>query len=159
MIRPGRIADLPEITRIRTAVTENHLSVAQMAAMGITHGSIAADLGAGHLACWVAMEGDVMTGFSMADTRDASIFALFMDRAHEGKGHGSALLAACEAWLAHKGHAEAQLSTERDSRAFGFYLRRGWREAAQAPHPTPQDATLTKALSCATKSLPLAGEA
>ncbi len=41
MIRAGRIADLPEITRIRTAVTENHLSVDQMAERGITHDQIA----------------------------------------------------------------------------------------------------------------------
>lgn len=147
MIRAGVIADLPEITRIRTAVTENHLSVEGMAALGITQDSIAADLRDGHLACWVAMEGDAIAGFSMADRRDGSIFALFMDSKHEGKGHGSALLAACEDWLRQQGHAEARLSTERDSRAFRFYLKRGWRESDIGNAHTGEDANLTKPLS------------
>ena len=145
MIRKGAVADLPEITRIRTAVTENHLSVEQMAALGITHASIAADLQHGHLACWVAMQGETVAGFAMADTRDASIFALFMDAAHEGKGHGSALLAACENWLRAQGHVVARLSTERNSRAFRFYLRRGWQEAA-ATRGAGEDAELEKPL-------------
>ena len=146
MIRAGQVADLPALTRIRTAVTENHLSVEGMAALGITHQSIAAELNDGHLACWVAMEGDAIAGFSMADRRDGSIFALFMDAAHEGKGHGSALLLACEHWLKRQGHAEARLSTERHSRAFAFYRRRGWREAAAEPGQPQDDAALVKRL-------------
>ena len=146
MIRPGVFADFPEITRIRTAVTENHLSVEQMAEMGITHESIAAEMRAGHLSCWVATEGDVITGFSMADRRDASIFALFMDAAHEGKGHGTALLAACEDWLRQHGHVEARLATERGSRAFRFYLRRGWQDAGNTAGHFAEDALLVKAL-------------
>ncbi|MCA3561233.1 MAG: hypothetical protein IOC82_09440 [Aestuariivirga sp.] len=67
MIRAGRIAGLPSIIRIRTAVAENHLSVEQMAERGITQDSIAAELRGGHLACWVAMEGDAIAGFSLAD--------------------------------------------------------------------------------------------
>lgn len=146
MIRFGVIADLPEITRIRTAVRENHLSVEQMREMGITHDSIAADMRAGHLACWVATAGDVITGFAMADRREGVLFALFMDAAHEGRGHGSALLAASEAWLKQQGHAEARLGTERHSRAHSFYLRRGWREADAEAGPPQGDARLVKTL-------------
>ena len=79
MIRPGEIADIPALTRIRTAVSENHLSTEQMAEIGITHDSIEAELAGGHLACWVAMAGDAIAGFSMADRRDGSVFALFME--------------------------------------------------------------------------------
>jgi len=147
MIRPGRAEDLPAITRIRTAVRENHLSVEQMAELGITHQSIAADMNDGHLACWVAVAGGAIAGFSMADRRDASIFALFMDAAHEGKGHGSALLAACEDWLKRQGHAEARLTTERRSRAFAFYLRHGWRETEPVDGQPAEDAALVKTLS------------
>ena len=146
MIRPGEIADLPAITRIRTSVAENHLSTEQMAEIGITHDSIAAELRDGHLACWVAMEGDAIAGFSMADRRDGSIFALFMDAAQEGKGHGSALLAACEHWLARQGHAEARLTTGRDTRAFAFYRRRGWTETGETAGHFAEDAVLVKAL-------------
>ena len=146
MIRAGVVTDLPELTRIRTAVTENHLSVEGMAELGITHVSITAELRDGHLACWVAMEGDAIAGFSMADRRDGSVFALFMDAAHEGKGHGSALLAACEDWLRQQGHAEARLSTERDSRAFAFYRRRGWVEVPGEEGLPAGDAVLAKSL-------------
>ena len=66
MIREGAIADLPEITRIRTSVAENHLSVEQMAEIGITHDSIAAEMAAGDLGCWVAVDGAAITGFAMA---------------------------------------------------------------------------------------------
>lgn len=147
MIRAGVIADLPELTRIRTSVTENHLSVEQMAELGITHDSIGAEMLAGDLGCWVALEDGAIAGFSMADRRDASIFALFMDAAQEGKGHGTALLAACEDWLRQQGHAEASLTTERDSRAFRFYLRRGWRDTGEAAGHVAEDAVLRKPLS------------
>ena len=146
MIRPGVIADLPAITRIRTAVTENHLSMEQMAEIGITHDSIAAEMANGDLACWVALGNGETAGFAMADRRDASIFALFMDAAHEGKGHGSALLAACEAWLKQQGHAEARLTTGRDTKAFAFYRRRGWQETDQTAGHFAEDAVLVKPL-------------
>jgi GNAT superfamily N-acetyltransferase len=146
MIRPGQIADLPAITRIRTSVTENHLSVEQMAEIGITHDSVAADMTEGNLACWVALEDGEVVGFSLADRRDASVFGLFMDAAHERKGHGSGLLAACEDWLKQQGHAEARLTTGRDTRALGFYLRRGWQETDEVAGHFAEDAVLAKQL-------------
>jgi GNAT superfamily N-acetyltransferase len=146
MIRPGTITDLAEITRIRTSVTENHLSVEQMAEIGITHESIAAEMTEGSLACWVALDGAAITGFSMADRRDGSVFALFMDAAHEGKGHGSALLAACETWLKQQGHAAARLTTGRDTKALAFYLRRGWSETDEVAGHFAEDAVLVKPL-------------
>ena len=146
MIRRGQPADMDRIMRIRTGVAENHLSVAQMAEIGITEQSITQEMAAGDLACWVAEETGVVTGFSMADRRDGSIFALFMDAAHEGKGHGSALLAACENWLAQQGPSEMRLTTERNSRAFRFYLRRGWRETGETAGHFAEDAVLVKAL-------------
>lgn len=146
MIRTGQIADLPALTRIRTSVAENHLSMEQMAEIGITRDSIAAEMMDGDLACWVAMEDREIAGFAMADRRDGSIFALFMAAAHEGKGHGSALLAACEDWLRQKGHAAARLTTGRDTRAFAFYVRRGWVEADEVDGRFAEDAVLVKAL-------------
>ncbi|MEI8180096.1 GNAT family N-acetyltransferase [Aestuariivirga sp.] len=146
MIRPGQIADLPAIMRIRTSVAENHLSVEQMVEIGITNDSIAAEMTDGDLGCWVAMDGGEITGFSMADRRDGSIFALFMDANHEGKGHGSALLAACEAWLKQRGHAEAHLTTGRDTKAFAFYRRRGWQETSKTAEHFAEDAVMVKSI-------------
>ena len=70
--------------------------------------------------------------------------------AHAGKtpeAGRSALLAACEGWLWRKGHAEACLSTGRDTRAFAFYLRRGWRETDETAGHFAEDAVLRKTLS------------
>ena len=146
MIRRGHIDDLPEIARIRTSVTENHLSMEQMGELGITPQSIADDMTAGHLACWVAMDGSNIAGFSLADGRDGSIFGLFMDATHERKGHGSALLAACEDWLRQHGHTSARLATGRGTKALAFYLRRGWVDSGAVDELFPDDAVLVKPL-------------
>lgn len=134
MIRPGQVGDLPAITRIRTAVTENHLSVEGMAERGITQESIAAEMREGHLACWVALEAGDIAGFSMADRRDGSIFALFMAAAHEGKGHGAALLAACEDWLRQHGTEKPRLRLLPPPRLAGgeHGARRGCRSGEDA---------------------------
>ncbi len=50
MIRTARPDDLPAITQLRTSVTENHLSVEQMAERGITPQSVIAEITAGM--CW-----------------------------------------------------------------------------------------------------------
>lgn len=146
MIRSGRAADLSAITHVRTSVVENHLSVAQMAALGITPQSVIADMEAGTLGCWVWDEEGQVTGFSMADRRDGSIFALFVLPGHEGRGIGSRLLAACEAWLKSHGHSAVRLSTGRNTIAHGFYQRRGWQIAEAAADLHPEDDTFTKAL-------------
>jgi GNAT superfamily N-acetyltransferase len=146
VIREGKPSDLPEIIRIRTSVKENHLSIEQMAAVGITPLSLINDMRAGNIGCWVAESGEALAGFSMADRRDASIFALFIDPRHEGKGYGGALLAACEDWLRSQGHALASLGTGRETKAFGFYLRRGWEPTGEISGHFAGDAVLRRKL-------------
>src|SRR5437773_9771324 len=46
MIRKARPEDLPAITQVRISVTENHLSVEQMAERGITPESVIAEMAA-----------------------------------------------------------------------------------------------------------------
>ncbi len=146
MIRQGVIADLPDITRIRTSVSENHLSVTQMAEIGITHETLAARMADGGLGCWVATAGGTTVGFAMADTQSGEVFALFVDPAHEGRGYGSALLSACEAWIGLSGHAFGRLTTGRETRAFAFYLRRGWQLTGETAGHFAEDAVLEKPL-------------
>lgn len=62
-------------------------------------------------------------GSSATDTRDGTIWALFIDPDHEGRGIGRALLAkACDV-LRQAGHRTATLGTEPGSRADRFYAR------------------------------------
>ena len=145
MIRKARPEDMPAITDVRISVTENHLSVEQMAERGITPASIIAEMVAGHLGAWVAEEKGHIVAFAMADRRDASIFALFTRPGCEGRGHGSALLAEAEAWLAARGHREFWLSTARGSRADKFYARKGWTPADESPEE-PDDIIFRKTL-------------
>ena len=126
VIRTARVDDLPEITRIRTSVRENHLSVEQLAERGITEETIAIRMRSGNLGAWVATIGGAIAAFAMADKTTGNIFALFTSPDHEGRGCGSLLLSACENWLHAHGVATAFLDTDKNSRAVAFYSKRGW---------------------------------
>jgi GNAT superfamily N-acetyltransferase len=146
MIREGQPEDMDEITRVRTSVVENHLSIEGMAELGITRHGIIADMKAGHYGCWVAEEHGRIVAFSMADRRNASIFALFTLPGMEGKGFGTRLLAEAEKWLIDHGITEVWLSTGRGTVAEEFYARRGWTATDEAAKD-PGDIVFRKRLS------------
>lgn len=123
-IRLALPSDLADIFRVRTSVRENHLSVEQMAQMGITQEAVAGML-SGSPCAWVAVVDGEVVGFSMIDIEEASLFAAFVLPAHEGKGLGGKLVAAAEERLFEL-HSEIWLETGRDTRAAGFYRSLGW---------------------------------
>ncbi|MBW8778408.1 MAG: GNAT family N-acetyltransferase [Burkholderiales bacterium] len=114
-------ADIPALMRIRLAVKENRLSNPAR----VTH-AMCSDyldkLGRG----WVAELGGEIIGFSYADRGDASIWALFVDPAHEGLGAGRQLLRLAADWLFEIGHDEVRLGTQANTRADRFYAAQGW---------------------------------
>ncbi len=116
------------MTRIRTSVRENHMSVEEMAAIGITPASVI-EMMATTSRAWIASIGGRPAGFSMAIAPRATVFALFVHPDFEGRGIGARLLSEAEAWLFDQGCDEIWLdtSTTPDIRAHGFYLRQGWR--------------------------------
>lgn len=124
MIRVATRADLPRISEIRMAVTENVLSRPEKITAAVGY-LIDRD------GFWVFEEAGAILGFSSADPRDGSIFALFIDPAHEGRGIGQALLAAACASLARDGHASACLTTGEGTRAERFYRRNGWADVGR----------------------------
>jgi len=75
---------------------------------------------------WVWEEDGRILGFSAADPRDGTIWALFIDPAHEGRGIGRALLARAYDVLREAGHRSATLGTQPGSRADRFYRAAGW---------------------------------
>ena len=127
-IRSVEPADLPAITIIRTSVRENHLSVAEMTARGITEAGIAAEMAGGNLRGWVALVGGVPAAFSYARRTEGTIFAMFVQPGFEGLGLGRRLMAAAEDWLFAEGVKEIWLTTDENPaiRAHGFYQRLGW---------------------------------
>ena len=76
---------------------------------------------------WLWEEDGKVLGFSAADTRDGTIFALFVDPAHEGRGIGRALFARALDSLREAGHTTGSLTTQPGSRADRFYQRWGWK--------------------------------
>lgn len=123
-IRDAAEADIAAIFEVRTSVRENHLSVAQMAQMGITIETIRQFLRKDPC-IWVAVQGDHIVGFSMGDAADACLFAAFVRPEWAGQGIGRRLMERAEAFLFQR-HSSIWLHTDGSSRAAGFYERLGW---------------------------------
>ena len=120
-IRRARPDERERITEIRYAVQENRLDDPTL----VTDEDYA--WFEEHPGIWVWDEGGQILGFSAGDTRDGTIWALFVDPACERRGIGRALFeAACET-LRRAGHRTAMLTTDAGTRAERFYRAAGWK--------------------------------
>ena len=119
--RRATVADIPAMSRIRLAVTENALSNPARITEAMYRDYLDA-LGRG----WVAEEDGEIIGFSYADRTDSSIWALFVDPVREGRGAGKRLLRLAVDWLFELGHPEVRLGTAAHTRADRFYAAQGW---------------------------------
>ncbi|CAN5151825.1 hypothetical protein BH10PSE8_BH10PSE8_22330 [soil metagenome] len=126
LIRKATAADQPRIHAIRMGVSENILSDPSM----VTDEEVA----------WyreqaiflVSEEAGEVVGFSCANHQTGLVWALFVDPAHEGRGHGRALLDAALAALTAAGIVQAHLTTGAGTRAERFYRRHGWQETGRS---------------------------
>lgn len=122
IIRKATRADQPRVHTIRMAVIENVLSDPSK----VTEAEV--DWYREQAIFLVAeVDGDV-AGFACANHQTGLIWALFLDKAHEGRGLGRALLDGALAGLVAAGHRQAWLSTEAGTRAERFYRANGWRD-------------------------------
>src|SRR5215469_9909165 len=87
-IRRATYADVPRIMEIRGAVRENRLFDPN----SVTAADVKAFIDRAGMWIWADDAGPVQ-GFSAGDPHDGSIWALFVDPEHEGRGIGRALLA------------------------------------------------------------------
>lgn len=138
-IRDAAEEDIPAIFEVRTSVRENHLSVEQMAGMGITNETIR-QLLRDEPCVWVAVQGDRIVGFSMGSAADACLFAAFVRPEWAGQGIGRRLMERAEAFLFER-HSSIWLHTDGSSRAAGFYERLGWQ---RMPDVETRDARFEK---------------
>lgn len=118
-------ADIPAMSRIRLAVTENRLRDPGRVTLAMYEDFLNRD-GRG----WVAQIDGETVAFSYANRIDGSIWALFVDPAHEGKGLARELLALSVNWLFSLGVEQVTLETGAGTRAERFYARQGWRRTA-----------------------------
>lgn len=119
--RVAQLGDIPAMSRIRLAVTENALSNPNRITPQMYEDYLAL-LGRG----WVAEVDGEITGFCYADKVESSIWALFMAPQYEGRGHAKHLLHMATDWLFAQGHEVVRLSTGAETRADRFYAAQGW---------------------------------
>jgi len=122
LIRNATESDIPRIMEIRASVRENRLRDPSRVTLEDVRWFI------DNPGIFVWEEKNVIAGFSAADPRDGSIFALFMDQAFEGRGIAQALFRrACQ--VLKDNHCERQwLTTWPGTRAAQFYRKAGWIE-------------------------------
>ena len=77
---------------------------------------------------WVYEENGKLLGFAMADTRNRSIWALFVRPDCEGRGIGRALHDTMMQWLFAVDDSPVWLVTRPGTRAERFYLAAGWKQ-------------------------------
>ncbi|PKH26617.1 GNAT family N-acetyltransferase [Enterobacterales bacterium CwR94] len=123
-IRPAIVADIPGLFHVRTSVTENKMTHAELAELGITEAAIVEMITA-DVCAWVAARGRDIIGFSMILPADGCLFAAFILPEAEGMGLGKRLVAAAEQALFTQ-HAMIWLETGKNTRAAGFYRHLGW---------------------------------
>jgi GNAT superfamily N-acetyltransferase len=132
--KPGTLAltfrqaterDIPAMSAIRLAVTENVLSDPSRVTEQMYRDYLAL-LGRG----WVAESGGAIAGFCYADKEHDSIWALIMARQYEGQGIAKRLLRMAVDWLFEQGSDSVQLTTTAGTRADAFYARQGWTRQA-----------------------------
>jgi GNAT superfamily N-acetyltransferase len=121
-LRPATPADLPRIHAIRHGVTENVLR---------DPSKVSDEEVAWYMEQAIFLvseeEGEVV-GFTCANHQTGLVWALFIDPAHERRGHGRALLDEALRLLATAGHRQAWLTTSAGTRAERFYTAHGWRD-------------------------------
>jgi GNAT superfamily N-acetyltransferase len=117
-------ADIPAMSAIRLAVLENRLRDPSRVTLKMYEDYLDA-LGRG----WVCERDGVIAGFAYAERDAGSIWALFVDPAHEGAGIGKQLLALATSYLFGLGHTKVVLSTGPDTRADRFYTAQGWQRS------------------------------
>jgi len=126
MIRRAAVTDHSRITDVRNAVRENRLNpakvslVEEIARWIYDNGTF-----------WVWEEDDAVQGFAVADSRDGTIFGLFIHPDYEGRGIGRTLLPLACNDLRKAGFAVATLTTSPGTRAEGFYRAGGWIETGR----------------------------
>jgi ribosomal protein S18 acetylase RimI-like enzyme len=123
MYRVATINDIAAIQLVRNAVKENRLSDPSFIKdEEVINYIIRRGRG------WVAIEENIVIGFSIADLVDNNVWALFIHPDFEAKGHGKKLLDILLNWYFSKTTQTIWLSTAPNTRAAKFYEKQGWKQ-------------------------------
>jgi GNAT superfamily N-acetyltransferase len=119
--RQASFLDIPAMSKIRLSVRENVLANPDRITRQMYEDYLEL-LGRG----WVAEVNGEVVGFSYADKKNSSIWALFISPRNEGQGLAKRLLGFATGWLFEQGNTHVFLSTGSDTRADRFYALQGW---------------------------------
>jgi GNAT superfamily N-acetyltransferase len=119
--RKANSHDIPAMSKIRLAVSENTLSDPSRITQQMYEDYLEL-LGRG----WVAEIDGTVAGFCYANKTNASIWALFISPEYEGRGLAKQLLNMAVQWLFEQGYEFVRLSTGVGTRADSFYASQGW---------------------------------
>ena len=120
-LRQAERSDIAAMHRIRLAVRENQLGSPGAISEADYVAAIEAT-GRG----WVVEAAGTVLGFAIGNAATGNIWALFVDPAHEGRGHGRRLHDAMVGWMRAQGVPRLWLRTGIDTRAQRFYEAAGW---------------------------------
>ena len=114
--------------RVRMSVRENQLVSTQLTEADYIEYIEARGQG------WVVEENGTIVAFAIGDTSNGSIWALFVEPGHEGRGYGRQLHDEMVSWLWRQGHQRLWLTTNPETRAQHFYQAAGWQQVGPAAH-------------------------
>lgn len=114
--------------RVRMAVRENRLVSTSISARDYVAAIESAGRG------WVIELDETIVAFAVGNVETGSIWALFVEPEHQGRGYGRQLHDVVVAWLWDQGLGRLWLTTEPGTRAERFYETAGWRRVGAAAH-------------------------
>jgi GNAT superfamily N-acetyltransferase len=112
--------DLPDLFRIRYAVSENRLSSGTIRDDQVIEALEVAGRG------WVIELDGLIVAFAIGNALTGSIWALFVDPTHQGHGYGRRLHDTVVEWLWSRGLERIWLNTQPGTRAQRLYEKLGW---------------------------------
>lgn len=127
ILRPAERRDVLAIQRVRHSVRENRLTSTVISDADVVEAIERTGRG------WVVeLDGEVVA-FAVGNAETGNIWALFVDPAHEGRGHGRRLHDEMLAWLWGHGLERLWLTTAPGTRAQRFYEAAGWQNGGVQP--------------------------
>lgn len=117
-------ADYPAVWEVRYAVTENTLTPGRIDDSDMQRETEVTGKG------WVIEAAGLIEAFTIGNALSGNVWALFVHPRAQGRGYGELLHQEMLRWFATQPIERLWLSTGKDTRARGFYERRGWQHVS-----------------------------